>query len=199
MRWTKWVAPMAALVLMAGFAVVNARAADTATANGKATVTVTVVDAAGQPVVGASIALQPAPAGKKGAGTQPGAAAGGGGKKGGGKGATAIANGTTGADGTYALQNIPDGNFVVVGRQFKSVTAVMRTLLDPPRLEQRAAEATVGSGMIRVQLNRLGKVIDRAFEIAGAALLQPGQILRVRAVSFRQHRLTPKHRWMRQR
>jgi hypothetical protein len=112
LRWTKWVAPMAALVLMAGLQVGQTRAADDAAAPaGKATVTVTVVDSAGKAVAGATVSISAAPAKKaKGATTQPDAGTGARTRP------TPLETGTSGADGTFALTKIPDGDFVVMAR-----------------------------------------------------------------------------------
>jgi hypothetical protein len=112
LRWTKWVTPMAALVLMAGFQAGQARAEDpaTPTANGKATVTVTVVDADGKPVPDATVGISAAPQKKpKGDTTQPvtdqpRARP------------TPLVTGTTGADGTCALAKVPDGEYTVMAR-----------------------------------------------------------------------------------
>jgi hypothetical protein len=107
----KWVTPMAALVLMAG---VGARAlADDAAApkaNGKATVTVTVVDGDGKPVSGAEVSLLPAPTKKpkEAASSQPDAAPR--------ARPTPLETGTTAADGTFALTKVPSGDFVVAAR-----------------------------------------------------------------------------------
>ncbi len=111
LRWTKWVAPMAALVLMAGIQTAQTRADDTAapTPNGKATVTVTVVDSSGKAVAGATVSIFAAPAKKTeaptsqpadGTRTRP----------------TPMETGTTGTDGTFALTKIPDGKFMVTAR-----------------------------------------------------------------------------------
>lgn len=115
LRWTKWVAPMAALVLMAGLQVADTRAADDAAGvpAGKATITVTVVDSAGKAVSGATVSLLPAPAKKaktKGATTQPDGAAPARTRP------TPLATGTTGADGTFAFTKIADGDFAVSAR-----------------------------------------------------------------------------------
>jgi hypothetical protein len=112
LRWTKWVAPMAALVLMAGLQAGQTRAADDAAAPaGKATVTVTVVDASGKAVVGATVSLMPPPAKRaKGATTQPDAGTGARARP------TPLETGTTGADGTFALTKVPNGDFVVTAR-----------------------------------------------------------------------------------
>ena len=108
LRWTKWVAPMAALVLMVGFQTSQTRAQDAATPKGKATVTITVVSDAGTPVAGVKVGIVAGqPKKEKGATTQPA-----------GEGAqakpTPIASGTTGPDGTVVLTNIPNGKFVVM-------------------------------------------------------------------------------------
>jgi hypothetical protein len=111
LRWTKWVAPMAALVLMAGLQVADTHAADDAAAPaGKATVTVTVVDSAGKAVAGATVSLLPPPAkrAKGGATTQPDA-----GTR---TRPTPLATGTTGADGTFAFTKIANGDFAVTAR-----------------------------------------------------------------------------------
>jgi Carboxypeptidase regulatory-like domain len=110
LRWTKWVAPMAALVLMAGIQTAQTRADDAATPTGKATVTVTVVDGSGKAVAGATVSISLAAPKKTAAPTsQPtdGTAK---------PRPTPIETGTTGTDGTFALTKIPDGDFTVSAR-----------------------------------------------------------------------------------
>jgi hypothetical protein len=115
LRWTKWVTPVAALVLMAGFQAGQARGDDAATPtpDGKATVTVTVVDSDGKPVPSATVTIAPAPAKKSkksaDATSQPDAAA----PK---TKVTPLETGTTSADGKFALTKIPDGDYLVVAR-----------------------------------------------------------------------------------
>jgi hypothetical protein len=113
LRWTKWVAPMAALVLMAGIQTAQTRADDAATPalTGKATVTVTVVDSDGKAVAGATVMIMPAtPKKAKGAAptSQPADATK--------PRPTPMETGTTGTDGTFALTKIPDGDFTVSAR-----------------------------------------------------------------------------------
>lgn len=115
LRWTKWITPAMGLALLIGFHQAQLRADDTAAPAGKATVTVTVVDAAGKPVSGATVGIYPKAAKKHktaaggGATTQPADGA---------KPARPqpITSGQTGADGTVALDKIPDGDFVVRAR-----------------------------------------------------------------------------------
>ncbi len=108
LRWTKLIAPMAALTLLIGFHQATLRADDTAPA-GKATVTVTVVDSAGKAVAGATVGIMPGKAKKHhkaaadNATTEQAAA----GKP------KPFVTGVTGADGTVALANVPDGTFTV--------------------------------------------------------------------------------------
>ncbi len=132
LRWTKWIAPVAAMALMVGLQTAQTRADDAATPpalTGKATITVTVVDSDGKPVSGATVSLLPARARRqKGGGGGAGGAPGGGG--GGGNATTQpdgappaprgrptpLETGTTGADGTFALTNVPNGTFQVTAR-----------------------------------------------------------------------------------
>lgn len=108
LRWKNLIAPVAALALVIGFHQAQLRADDAA--KGKATVTVTVVDADGKAVAGATVSIIPkAPKKQKGAATsQPadGTAA----KP------TPLATGETAADGTFALTAIPNGDFTVRAR-----------------------------------------------------------------------------------
>ncbi len=143
LRGRKWIAPLASLVLLAGLNIAqskaaDAKAADATAATGKAKVTVTVVDADGKPVAGATVNISLAPPkGKKAPSTQPDGAA-----------RTkppVIESGVTGADGTFALTNIADGNFVVTsnlkgtGRGKETVTisdgkdATVSVTLAPPK------------------------------------------------------------------
>jgi hypothetical protein len=114
LRWTKWITPAMGLALLIGFHQAQLRADDAAAPVGKATVTVTVVDAAGKAVSGATVGIYPKGAKKQktdggGATTQPADGA---------KPARPqpLTSGETGADGTVALEKIPDGNFVVRAR-----------------------------------------------------------------------------------
>ncbi len=109
LRLLKWVAPVAALALLAGFNQGQVRAADEAAA-AKATVNVTVVDKDGKGVEGARVRLMAPP--KKAADAATANAAGDtpAPKKGGGK---AIAQGKTDKDGKVALSGVPDGEYVV--------------------------------------------------------------------------------------
>jgi hypothetical protein len=111
-RWTKWVVPVASLALVFSLYAANSRADDAATVtpNGKAKVTVTVVDAAGKPVAGATVGII-VPHNKKEQGaatTQPEGAIK--------KRPTPIESGVSSADGTFDLTKIPDGDFVVTAR-----------------------------------------------------------------------------------
>lgn len=109
LRWTKWIAPVASLALVLGLSIASSRAEDAATPAGKATITVTVVDAAGKPVPAAKVSISVPPAKKaKGAGTtQPD------GKP---LRPAAIETGVTAADGTFALTKIANGDFVVTAQ-----------------------------------------------------------------------------------
>ena len=103
--WKRLIAPVAGLALLVGLQQAQLRA-DAAAPAGKATVTVTVVDAAGKAVSGATVGIYPKAAKKHNAGaaTQP---AGGKSKP------EAIVSGETGADGTVALSSVPDGEYNV--------------------------------------------------------------------------------------
>ena len=113
LRWTKLIAPVASLALLIGFHQAQLRADDTAAPAGKATVTVTVVDSAGKPVAGATVGIYAKPAKKqKGAATsQPTDGSAAAKPK-----AVALVSGETGADGTVALANVPNGDFNVRAR-----------------------------------------------------------------------------------
>ena len=111
LRWTKWLTPAMGLALLIGFHQAQSRADDPAAPVGKATVTVSVVDATGKAVSGATVGIYPKGVRKQktdggGATTQPADGA---------KPARPqpITSGETGADGTVALAKIPDGDFVV--------------------------------------------------------------------------------------
>jgi hypothetical protein len=109
LRWKNLIAPITAFALLVGFHQAQLRADDTATpAAGKATVTVTVVDANGKAVPGATVSIfvKAAKKSKNAAATsQPsdGTAA----KP------KPLQTGKTGADGTFALSTIPNGDFTV--------------------------------------------------------------------------------------
>ncbi len=114
LRWTKWIAPVAGLVLMLGFQQAQTRADDApATPVGKATITVTVVDSTGKPVSGATVSLFAAPGkkAKSAAATSqpadPGARP---------ARPVALQTSTTGADGTATLTKVPDGAYSVGAR-----------------------------------------------------------------------------------
>jgi len=111
-RWAKWITPVASLALVMGLGLAQSRADDTATPAGKATVTVTVVDDAGKPVAGATVSISVAPARKPKAAatTQPD------GNTGRAARPPVIESGVTGADGTFALTKITDGDFMVAAR-----------------------------------------------------------------------------------
>jgi protocatechuate 3,4-dioxygenase beta subunit len=119
-RWTKWIAPIAAVALLIGFQTTAARAQDAATTApaGKATVSVTVLDSDGNPVSAAKVTMMPAKAKKKkaaadGAAADPTPAP-----------APAPvappATGVTDADGKVSFPNIADGKYQV---QVRSKTA----------------------------------------------------------------------------
>ncbi len=112
LSWKRMIAPVAALALLVGLQQAQLRADNTAPA-GKATVTVTVVDASGKAVSGATVGIYPKAAKRHkpaadatadaGATTQPAAKT----KP------EPIVSGETGADGTVALTAVPDGDFNV--------------------------------------------------------------------------------------
>jgi hypothetical protein len=112
-RWMKWIAPVAAMVLLTGFQAISAKAQDAPTTApaGKATVTVTVVDADSKPVADAKVTLMP-PKAKK---SKKSAAAATDGATTPAK-PTAIATGTTDADGKVALAGVADGTFQIQAR-----------------------------------------------------------------------------------
>ncbi len=89
LSWKRMIAPVAALALLVGLQQAQLRADNTAPA-GKATVTVTVVDASGKAVSGATVGIYPTAAKPE-----------------------PIVSGETGADGTVALTAVPDGDFNV--------------------------------------------------------------------------------------
>ncbi len=112
LRWTKWVTPAAALILMAAFQAGQARADDPATPamDGKATVKVTVVDGDGKPVPNATVGIALPPQKKtKGNTTQPDAGTAP-------KKVSPLESETTGADGTCELTKVPNGDYVVMAR-----------------------------------------------------------------------------------
>src|SRR5271168_4456847 len=107
LRWTKWIAPVASLALVLALGIANSRADDSAAAKGKAKVTVTVVDADGKAVAGATVGITVAPP-KKAKGTatsQPDGSA----KP---LRPAALQSGVSGADGTFVLTDMADGDFV---------------------------------------------------------------------------------------
>jgi len=112
LKWKNLIAPVAALALVIGFHQAQLRADDTpAPAKGKAKVTVTVVDSSGKAVEGATIGIYPKPAKKhKAAATSQPADATPAPKP------TPMATGETAADGTFALTEIPNGDFIVRAR-----------------------------------------------------------------------------------
>jgi hypothetical protein len=114
LSWKRLIAPVAGLALLVGLQQAQLRADDTtATPAAKATVTVTVVDASGNKVSGATVGIYPKPAKKHkadaGATTQPTDDT----KK---AKPEAIVSGETGADGTVALANVPNGDFVAMAK-----------------------------------------------------------------------------------
>jgi hypothetical protein len=116
-QWKKWIAPVASLALVMSLSLAQSKADDAAAAtSGKATVTVTVVDDAGKPVSGATVAILPAPA-KKGKAAAAAAAPTSQPAEGG-KAARPqpLESGVTGADGTFALTKIANGEFMVTAR-----------------------------------------------------------------------------------
>jgi hypothetical protein len=116
LRWTKWVAPVAVLVMMSGIKTAQSKADDTAPTTppaltGKATITVTVLDPDGKPVADAKVSLLPPRARHhKAATTEPDATPPTPKKQ------PPLQSGITGADGTFALTNVPNGDFIVQAR-----------------------------------------------------------------------------------
>lgn len=107
----KWIVPVAALAMLAGFSPMTR--AQEAAPMGKATITVTVVDAEAKPVEGATVMLTTGPAkGPKAnaAGDTPDPATG--------KHTRAkhVAEGKTDKDGKAVLPNIADGTYMVAAR-----------------------------------------------------------------------------------
>jgi Carboxypeptidase regulatory-like domain len=111
-RWMKWIAPVAGLALLVGYAA-QSRADDPAVTPapaGKATITVTVVDKDGKPVDGAMVALLP----PKAKGQKGGAAPTAGGNKQ--NKPQPIATANTDKDGKAVLTGIANGNYMVNAR-----------------------------------------------------------------------------------
>ncbi len=110
----KWIAPTAAIALLIGFQAVSAKAQDAPTTApaGKATVTVTVVDADNKPVADVKVSLMPPKAkkSKKTAAAADGTPAAKPAK------GTALASGTTDADGNVALAGVADGDYQIQAR-----------------------------------------------------------------------------------
>ncbi len=119
LRMQKWVAPVAGLALLIGFAQTQSRAADPAPA-AKASITVTVVDSDGKPAAGANVTLYAATEHKKRGGKQapaaPAAADGTTKTKPAREKPESIATGTTDAEGKAVLTGIPDGKYRVNAR-----------------------------------------------------------------------------------
>jgi hypothetical protein len=112
LRWKNLIAPVAALALVIGFHQTQLRADDAAApAKGKAKVTITVVDSSGKVVEGAKVSIFPKMSKKQRAAatSQPtdGTAA---------AKPTPMSSGETAADGTFAMTEIPNGDFTVRAR-----------------------------------------------------------------------------------
>lgn len=108
-RWMKWIAPAAAMALLIGFqAMSKAQDAPTTAPAGKATVTVTVVDADNKPVADVKVTLMPPKAKKSKKSAADGNAAP--------AKPAALATGTTDADGKVALAGIADGAYQIQAR-----------------------------------------------------------------------------------
>ncbi len=117
LRWNRLIVPVAGLAMVLGFAQARSRAADPVpAAEGKANVTVTVVDGDGKPVVGANVSLVVATGKKKAELADPATTA-----------PTTpperpvpVATGTTDDTGKAVLSKVPDGKYRVRARMKKA-------------------------------------------------------------------------------